>query len=241
MLLNTDLHGHVSMHSFIQIVPDSSVPGGNGLLATESPCWWPDPKVLLTSLLQTANSEVVLSETAVVQGRAVQHTQEHTGLGLVLHLFCHYVWRCSLSLSSFFSCMNLILSWWWQGVLIGELLLGLISPLQYVQTFGKVEAGREVKRNWESHEGKVMVVGLMLQGEDLVEPEFCSARVMMGVPEGKKAEEGCGYPELRPWVPLAHASPQWLPGGTNFLAEIFLVTLEQGASSPRTRLSAPMV
>lgn len=30
------------------------------------------------------------------------------------------------------------------------------------------------------------------------EPEFCSARVMMGVPEGKKAEEGCGYPELRP-------------------------------------------
>lgn len=48
MLLNTDLHGHVSMHSFVD-----SVLGGGGLLVAQSPCWWPAPK----APLQRANSE----------------------------------------------------------------------------------------------------------------------------------------------------------------------------------------
>lgn len=42
MLLNTDLHGHVSVHSFVWTAPIHTVLGRAGLW--QSPCWWPSSK-----------------------------------------------------------------------------------------------------------------------------------------------------------------------------------------------------
>jgi len=40
-----------------------------------------------------------------------------------------------------------------------------------------------------------MFLGMHLHRADLVEPEFCSAGVMMDVPRAKRAEEVHGHPE----------------------------------------------
>lgn len=184
---------------------------------------------------------VVLPETAVAQGRAVQHAQEYTGLGLVLHL---------------------ILPLCVKKLLVIELLLFLSHPHPFLMMAGGSDWGTVVgidfsfpvcKNTWKSGRRKRSEEKLEKSQREGVgcrpyaaEGRYGRTRVLLS--QGnyecawrQESEEGCGYPELKPRIPPANASPQWLPGGSNFLAEIFLVTLEQGASSPRTCLSALMV
>lgn len=113
-----------------------------------------------------------------------------------------------------------------------KLWLGLASPFQDVKQFGKAKERREVKSCWEGHKGKVMSAGIQLQGADLVEPEFCSARLMTGVPRAKRAEGGCGHPKWEPCVPPLHTSPCCLPGGNNVPVLVLFSHTGTGCQQP---------